>query len=1496
MLKKIFKILTYTVVVISLLLIVLYGFTQTKYFKEKLRVVLVSELSQSLDSEFYLGTIKGNFLLGFYIDSISIYRNGVKFLSVNGVKLSHDPFTIVGKKITIRKIQLEYLDVNIFKGSDSIWNVSKIFKPSKAESKPFDWTIDIREFRILDGKFALYDSTFPAFRHPKDSITKYLDYRHLMVEKFKIDLSGYFKDKYYKLKIKETQFIIPDIEFALNTFALDLRVENNILEVKNLLVETDSTSFKIDASLNDLNIFQKIKLVDFEDKPVKLKLISNKFNLNEFKKFLPAVYFLNGTLIADIEADGVFSNLKINTVNLKIFDSYLLLDGNLINLHNPRNLFLNIRLNNSEVLPTDVNKLLPLFKIPRFDNVKSITLNANYYGTPLDFSSKLNLSSSTIGNAIVDLKLNLTDTVMKYDVELRTQNLDLQPITKLNSLRSQLNIYSSIRGEGVKINNLGTTLTLKCDSSYISDFNLEFLDLNTVVSNKKIDSEIRLDTDIGRILAKANLDFEIIDFPKLKVDAKIAHLNISKFINDERKKSDLNFDIRSFIQGKNIDQINGDMIIDLKKSEISGNVLDAQVVNINLKQENIANKELKISSNTFEFGINGKFNLSSTPEMFGVLVQNVIKEVHKRVDYRIAKEEENIKNDISELEDFNLSYRFYAKDLSLLSKMFSSVPFNYNGEVVGDFKYFDGNLIGESSIKINDLFFGQESNGILISNASSYFKTGPVNLHFPLEESNITLHLTAEKINLNRINILETKLNLEYKDAYGTLEVNSKFEEDRKLYTKLQIFTKPEYFQFVSDLFGLTLNNYSINADTTMSFRIDNTGVNVENFKLISSSKEKFILNGTIKFDNTIKLDTRIDDFLFENLQFIVKKSTGFSKISGNADLNMIVEGTLTEPIIDCQVNFDSLNYKNSSIGKLNGLLTYKNKKLNISVIALNPELVSETILTISGVLPVDLALSSVENRFPDENVTLKIKTDGFPLAILNPLIPNIDNLSGKLICDLKIGGTALKPNYFGKIDLKDVKFLLLTNYINYNITGSLVSDYDKINLVDFSIENEKTDFADGKLYLSGFFTIKEYKFDNFNLNAKGQLLLLKEGIIRRMHSIYGKLIATTEEEGITFKGTISNSNISGAIVIKEANLVFPPSQNQIYTETDNLIRYVAVNDTLFESPKRDIKKEYYIARISNRESYWIEEMPTSSRFLNGLTYDLALSTKGTTNIRMIFNPTTNEELYAELDGKIYIQRYSNRNYFIGEISISDRSYYNFFKKFEAAGKLKFIGDPNNPELDIKATYTGFRQVQASPQDTTIIDQKVIIGLDITGTRLEPNLKMSIKIDDKDYNELIQSGDLQSDAISFLFTNKFKDDLTNKEKSEIIAGIGTSAGKSIIAGATSTMLSGILTDFLRKEFGFIRTAEVTYAGGSLQQSADLRLSGQIFNAYWRFGGKIFDDINNANVSFILNFGDVFNSPKVKNFFLELERKVDGRDYGIDKKLTNSAKIYYKWSF
>ena len=191
-------------------------------------------------------------------------------------------------------------------------------------------------------------------------------------------------------------------------------------------------------------------------------------------------------------------------------------------------------------------------------------------------------------------------------------------------------------------------------------------------------------------------------------------------------------------------------------------------------------------------------------------------------------------------------------------------------------------------------------------------------------------------------------------------------------------------------------------------------------------------------------------------------------------------------------------------------------------------------------------------------------------------------------------------------------------------------------------------------------------------------------------------------------------------------------------------------------------------------------------------------------------------------------------------------------------------------------------------------EQKVIVKLKITGTRYEPKLAMTMQIQKDPSSSPVDyaSGDVQSDAISFILTGKFRDKLSSAERENI----ATSFGSAGVSGLTSGLMSSIFTDFLRQEFPFIRSAEVSYGGGSLQESANLRLSGEAFNGYFRFGGKILNDLNNANVSYQLSLGRMLNVQSIRNLFIELERKVEGSDLTEDKKLTNNARLYYRFSF
>lgn len=1501
MIKKGLKIIGYLFGLFIFILIVAIGFTQTKVFKDRLREFILSNVSENINGSLYLGTIGGNFITGFSVDSLAITQGNVEFLTAGKIKLHHDPYSIVGKKITLRSLTIEHPKVNILKSKDGKWNISQIFKPKETPPSKFEWTIAFANVKVKNGTFLVHDSLRQVYRHHIDTTTQYLDYHHLLVNNLNTEISGVFKHNNIKLKIKDLQGYLPSTSFDLLSLSGEVLLDEKNIEVKNLVAASKNSSIKIDASLKDVNVFDKLLLANFENKPVSLKVTGSLINLNELKSFLSPVYFLNGSVYIDLDANGEFGNLFVNHLNLQTFNSSLKIEGSISNLHTPNDLFLDVRIDEARIKPSDVNRLLPYFKIPQFKNINNSLIFASYLGSPLDFKTKLNIQTD-VGKAQAELSLNLKDSLLKYEGNFQTFALNFAKLLDDEKFVSTINSSGTFEGIGSSINNLDARVNLKIDSSKLANLKLDNSNLAIQVKDKKIEMVSRFKSDRMESYITANLDYTDPQLPKYNTEASITSLNLSNFLDNKDYESDLSLQASIILSGTNVNNANATANLTIFPSTIGEHKFQQEEIQLTLNQKDSSNKILKIESSMADILLNGHIDFPKIPSIFSDIASSFSEAIsHRTKKSNHLKVEEITKFHIKPEEDspYWFNYEIRSKNLVSISNLVNGTPFNFIGELKGSLRKDKWGITNRGEIEINDFFIGSVGTGVLISDGSIKYDIDSIVEENLFDKLNLNVTSEAKKIVFNKIDLDNLKLNFDFSKGRGKLVYTSDIDKVNRLSFTSEVAVYPNAFEFLFPKLNFALGDYSWENDKTFTISINPEELVLDKFILHRKNIEKIFIDGKLYADGIIDLKGRVEKFELAGVHHFIKSDNlknPKNRIYGRTNSEIKISGSLENPVLNITANIDSIIYRNSNFGQFKSYLTYRDRYLDFNINFSSAGIKVKPDFIISGKLPINLSLKEVENLFPDEPIDVKIVSSGFQLSVLNPIIPLIDDLQGNLICDMSIAGIPKNPVYSGTIQIQQTRFLLLENNIYYNLSGSLLSDVNKIYLSQFEIRNDQSDYSEGRMNINGSFSLREYKISDFDLNATGQLLLLKETTRRKMQNIYGRLVGMVGNEGLNFKGSLAKSNISGNVIVQDANIVFPPPQTRAYHETTGIVRYVAIDDTTKPDNGDNLKHQFYSALYDTNKKNLVGEKPTESKFLAGLTYDISLETKGTTSIRMIFNPATSEELYAELDGKINLQRIGNRNYSTGEISISDRSYYNFFKRFEASGKLKFLGDPNNPELDIKATYSGFRKPPTLTPDTVVAEQKVIITLTISGTRLEPQLSMNITIDNEEYSKFNPEGDLQSDAISFLFTNKFRDDLNAREKSDIVSSLSSTAGTSIVAGATSTLLSGILTDFLRREFGFIRSAEITYHGGSIQQSADLRLSGQIFNAYWRFGGRIFDDINNANISFILNFGDILESDKMKNLFLQLERHVDAGEFTVDKKLTNSARIYYRWSF
>jgi hypothetical protein len=504
-------------------------------------------------------------------------------------------------------------------------------------------------------------------------------------------------------------------------------------------------------------------------------------------------------------------------------------------------------------------------------------------------------------------------------------------------------------------------------------------------------------------------------------------------------------------------------------------------------------------------------------------------------------------------------------------------------------------------------------------------------------------------------------------------------------------------------------------------------------------------------------------------------------------------------------------------------------------------------------------------------------------------------------------------PQYEGSMSIQQASLVFDPLGVRYVLNGDLIPAGDRIQLEHFTIQNDPKELLHvGTMKVSGSFTLLGLNLKHFDIVAQGDLKVMSEDKRLAGQKIYGNLFAATGPNGLHWQGDLSASMVRGDVFIKDAQLVLPPDREVEFVRA-SVVNVTFHDDTLRTVPQtsEDLKSNNGKTKSSQTDGKAtvgagfpspLSEAVHNS-FLDGISYDVGIETQGPTQLRFIFNTQTSEELFADLQGRLYYNRTPGMSRLTGQVDVSNRSYYNFIKRFEATGKLLFTGNVLNPELDISATYEGKHDTTnqsqtlggcAGPEKT----HQVLVTLRLTGTRNEPRTKISLQTrvpPSKDWTNW-QCGDEEGNAMTFIFTGQYKNELTDQQRTGLIgANLGSSLGSAIASG----MLTGPVSETIRKNlWGGFQSLDVLYYGGQFGQSADLRVAGQVGEAVIRAGGHVFTgDFGNTNVSVELPMSYVVRVDALHNLILTLERRVEGiQNAEEQRRASNGVRLFYRFIF
>lgn len=1498
MTKKVSKILLYSFLTFIVSVIVVATYTQTGAFRSNLRSALYEIIKNNLNASVYLGEISGNLVTGFTIDTVMIYVDNAPFIECGRIGVKYNILDVLDKDIRIDTLTIENPSVHLIRWQDSSWNVDHMsVSPASRDTTPTQWKISARKIRLINASFRLIDSTGEVNKSVVIDGRKSINYSNIVLKEMYLSAGASYSSESIRANIERLSFVAPKEQFTLLSLSADCLYSKDTARVSQVRIQTPHTTIKTSAEMTGVDLFSVSELTEFEHAPVRVTLEESDISTSDLQVFLPELYFLKGDVKLKGVFHGTFAQLNVQSLTASFGSTSLSLAGTVSNMHKPKELRLNIVSNNSSIYPPDVPQLLPYFGIPLYSRLGQVTLDFQFVGKPLDFVV-ISKVQSAAGTVTVDGELLITEDNLHYKGLLAGSRIDLEKIFDNADVASTLNTKAYIEGKGTSIEQLNTEARLEIDSSLFRGIPVSSAVVEVKAEEKTIDAEITLNSPDVNMRATALLDFRLAE-PAYMLSARVRNLNLAPVLNDPYYTSRLSFDVSRAARSFNLLDGLSNTTVQILPSTFQQYRIDSSDVNIKVEVDSSNLRRISVRSPIADGELYGSFTFDGFLKALQRGVAHITRlysyqrtVIDSTYEHRVneqqrAATEEQSRNDIQ--------YALTVKNLRPIAVFFKlpmmDAQAEMNGRLTGNAQTADFSGL----VQMKRGMIESDSALIQFSGATLHYSLNDLpesssDLPLPLL---VELNLNADEINVNRTAFRNPKFFFTYNGQQGDYRIYSDIDTTISVAVEGGVFTREEEEELKISTLRVKYQGYNIqNYDTVFAY-LNTDGISLDS-ALFTHRDQTLLLDGTYNFSGGIEAIAEIQNFSMQDLYYF-SRSMEFRdqalSFGGTVSAKASAKGTIQDPALWVEINGEHLSFKQSQFGHFVGTMTYADKVAEVHAELHNMRDSAETRdIALSGKIPIDLRLTDVQDRSNLDGMDVTLKADNLQIAVLDPFVPEITLLNGVVKTDVRITGSLNQPLMTGTTQLSNCQWVLDMTGIMYETNGTVLLDGNKALFTDVAITNLLNDYPDGRMNVGGYIALKGFTPHEYHLSVRGELLVLHERSRTQGASFFGTLVASTGNDSLRFDGSFERSRVQGIVYVQQASLIFPPTQ-QAQSYSASLFNMVEFIDDTSKVVRDTVAVE---ALINHFQTVQTPLQNRQRTFLDGFGYNITIVTRGTVRVNMIFNANAGayEELYAELDGKLTLSKAENGVQLKGTINVGNESKYTFYKTFNATGALTFDGDPQNPRLNIAATYEGTHCINSSLlKDDCIREEKVVVTLNITGTRLSPQVKLGLKTIDPTGKETVRSGDVENDAIAFLLTSspgtpgKFRDELTAQDRNRISEQLTSTIGGTFL----NSMLSGYVMEFItRNNIPYVKRVEVSDVGADPNINVRLELFDAIINA----GGRVFSNINNTNISIQRPILGKEN----RNFMLEVEKKTENFTYSLESRTILSARIFYRFTF
>ncbi len=1438
----------------------------TRFFNREVRDALVMVVDDGTNANLHLGEIHGSVFGTFVIDGAALLYHGQPVAMVDTVRISHLPLSLITKTIQVTDLELVNPRFFLIRYKDGTYNVDRIGKPSGTPGGKFDWTILVRSVILRGGEFTLYDSTADKQVNGRNSRShQRFDATNFKVQNLSLAASASLAGDNLSVNMRNLSLLLERPRVNVDSLSFGLFTSPGGTELSGLRLRSGRTVIHADLTLTGQDILDSLNIHTVRGKYFTASVHASDADLEQVKDFVSLPLDTLSKFGLTLFASGTLDSLNVKQCLLTTDSCTVPLYASFTHVIDST-ITMDVRASDARVNMRELSSALRGVGFPNAGRLGTLNLFASAQGPPHELRVSAELSNEAT-------KISAQSLIHRdgYEGEFAFKGLNVAEIVNAGGFNTFLNGSGSfvlhMNGESIP----DGTATLTIDSSAFDQTVVPQAFVQVLSSHDSLDASVNLLTSRGNVAGSASLNAATSVYSG---DFSFSELNLAPFTHVNTLKSDLTGRLLVDGRGFNVDSMQSELSLLTEQSSLGKFNLGNSAFAVELNTTN-TEKDLQVHSPFFAVSVHGKFLPHKLPGDLASLFAGIAD---------------------------SFSNRFTGGSDTLSGKS-SAVPgLDANVDVdVKDARLF-GQLTGDTSL------FGDASTHFVVrSDKDSVSISGYC--------SSDTLAYQKDSVSVLGSNI---NLGFDFRSGPGlSVWKSGAWSADGKIGAveigKTRLYARALHVEYSpGDSARPPLLNLAVNGgvDTLVGFdvhasaNVDNGGFSfvadtvtgsiygvplaAESHVFVKYSPETFVFSpalfnaelnsvpGTphalVTAQGAYSLESGADlHFGFENVglrsvQKIMRLDTTNLKLNGRVSGWADLKNEGSRMLLSLGYRGNNIEYNRTRAKWIDGKLT-----MNGDVMAIDAQLSKEEdsasyALKLNGTVP--LSGNSAEG------LHLDLTADSLNISFLTPFIAGVEDFGGTLSGNMNVSGKYSTPEMKGTMELTDGRIRLLANEVNYLLKGTIKGDGDKLVLAPMMISDVPGQ-PGGTILANGSITIGENTIKKFDLLFDGSLLVLNSSAQRTLQGIYGSAVVGAGKSGLRLGGSLDRPMLSGTLNIQAADMTLLPLQRKEDLAAQEII-YHFPQDT---SAKASVKQDAGSGDAPVTAS--------SGSLIDSLRYDVEVETKDNVNLRMIFDPTTNEELSAVLGGRLHLSNLSGSMELTGDVSVQNNSYYNFYgRHFAASGKLSFTGNPLNPTLNIDAQYQG--EHIASGDTTNQKTESVVVELGITGTFDRPNAPdMSLTVDGIPYQ-----GDAQTNAISFILTNEFADQLTNPQRRSVADNLWSQAGVGILSAGTS-VLSGALTNLFSREFSFIRSAELRYSSIADLANPDVAITTQFGKATIRVGGQVFSSIGNADVSVDYPLTELLGNM----LYLQLSRKtaLNNQTY-LQRETVNALRLFYQLSF